>query len=866
LTRRADERLKQFLQEQKKQERAESGSAPLGMEQNTEVVVQKPALVTPGKGKRKALEMGSRARSRARVRNDELGKIIRKQSELFVTKDWRSFVHSVRGRGDLQPDMMALQNHSARRLIKHLAEKGAPVVLTTAPWSESQIESTLKRGPHKSCRDHLDFLREEILDFVRKGFWTLLPYRLWKKKMKAEGGSMRRLRLAPPGIVPQRERRPRLIVDYTFYYLNQDTLELAPEEAMQFGRALERVLYRVRYANPRYGPVYLGKVDLADGFCRVWLMPDSIPQLAVTFPKYKGEEQLIGLPLTLPMGWKESVPYFCAATETVTDIANHRPKREILPVHPLEHLALTAPEDYVTPAGPQLMSAVPQAERPAVSRTLAAEPRRSNGMQETAVAQPSGPKVLRPLQKPTQFYDVYLDDLIYGTQGRWEERVRHVRRLLHSVDSVFRPVDESDSPYRKHVPSTKKLLKGDGYPATLKVILGWLVNTVRQTLELPAHRQQRLREIFDYLRGRTRVTLSTWHKVLGELRSMSIGIPGSRGLFSLLQNEVKYADKGRIRLTPGMIDQIADFEHLANSLAERPTSLAELVPDHPVAIGPHDASGQGMGGVWLPAISNSNLGPTLWRARFPAEISSNLVSWENPTGTITNSDLELAGCIAHQDVLLQTVNCAGRTVLPLGDNTPSVSWHLKGSTSTTGPAAYLLRLNSLHQRHFRYLARAGWIAGPVNQMADDCSRLWRLSDSQLLAYFNLTYPQEQSWTLAHLRPSMHSALTLALQRKRPSPQSFLNEPVRKMVTGKHGKSSYPLSQASIPTLPSLTENTSYVFSKFSPRVYDAASSPPAANLSEVARWRTTYAPSVRRSPSWLTPATPGMVTTGSTRR
>ena len=95
MTRRADERLKQFLQEQKKQERAESGSAPLGMEQNTEVVVQKPALVTPGKGKRKALEMGSRARSRARVRNDELGKIIRKQSELFVTKDWHLFVHSV---------------------------------------------------------------------------------------------------------------------------------------------------------------------------------------------------------------------------------------------------------------------------------------------------------------------------------------------------------------------------------------------------------------------------------------------------------------------------------------------------------------------------------------------------------------------------------------------------------------------------------------------------------------------------------------------------------------------------------------------------------------------------------------------------
>jgi hypothetical protein len=80
--------------------------------------------------------------------------------------------------------------------------------------------------------------------------------------------------------------------------------------------------------------VYLGKVDLADGFCHVWLMPDSIPQLAVTFPKYKGKEQLVGLPLTLPMGWKESIPYFCAATETVADITNHWSKWETLPLHP----------------------------------------------------------------------------------------------------------------------------------------------------------------------------------------------------------------------------------------------------------------------------------------------------------------------------------------------------------------------------------------------------------------------------------------------------------------------------------------------------------------------------------------------------
>jgi len=152
-----------------------------------------------------------------------------------------------------------------------------------------------------------------------------------------------------------------------------------------------------------------------------------------------------------------------------------------------------------------------------------------------------------------------------------------------------------------------------------------------------------------------------------------------------------------------------------NSLKERLTSLAELVPNHLVAIGLHDASGKGMGRVWLPAIIHSNLQPLLWQAKFPYSIHQDLVSWTNPTGTVTNSDLELASCM-----ILQEVDCTRHTVLPLGNNTPSISWHLKGFASTVGDAAYLLCLNSLQQHHFQYLAKAGWIAGPMNQMANDC--------------------------------------------------------------------------------------------------------------------------------------------------
>ena len=83
-----------------------------------------------------------------------------------------------------------------------------------------------KRGCHKSARDHTEFVCDELADFCRQGYWTVLPF--------AAVQSWPSLRLSPLGVVPQRDRRPRLIVDYTFWGVNYDTARLAPKEAMQF--------------------------------------------------------------------------------------------------------------------------------------------------------------------------------------------------------------------------------------------------------------------------------------------------------------------------------------------------------------------------------------------------------------------------------------------------------------------------------------------------------------------------------------------------------------------------------------------------------------------------------------------------------
>mgnify|MGYP000190099804 CR=1 FL=1 len=35
---------------------------------------------------------------------------------------------------------------------------------------------------------------------------------------------------------------------------------------MQFGKALQRVLTKILHSHPQFGPVYMSKIDTADGF------------------------------------------------------------------------------------------------------------------------------------------------------------------------------------------------------------------------------------------------------------------------------------------------------------------------------------------------------------------------------------------------------------------------------------------------------------------------------------------------------------------------------------------------------------------------------------------------------------------------
>jgi hypothetical protein len=300
--------------------------------------------------------------------------------------------------------------HAAVPILLSLRSIGAPAHQSTEPWSLAQLDAAVLRGPHKSMQDHIDFLREEFFDMVKAGQWLVLPYSAVR--------NLNGLRLSPSGVVPQRDRRPRPIIDYTFSGINNATLSRAPD-SIQFGAALYHFVQRLQRADTRCGTIYLGKTDVADAFMRVWISLSTIPALgAILLSSYPDEDPLVAFPMILPMGWVDSPNYLCALTKTIADLANARFEANDLATqhHPLSTLANSIPAPDPVPS------------------------KRHDGMP------PPKTRSQGPLKPPLNFADVYMDDFLAAMQLSGKERDAAQSTLFECIDQVLRPLAHNDNP------------------------------------------------------------------------------------------------------------------------------------------------------------------------------------------------------------------------------------------------------------------------------------------------------------------------------------------------------------------------------------------------------------------------------------
>ena len=71
--------------------------------------------------------------------------------------------------------------------------------------------------------------------------------------------------------------------------------------AIQYDRALERLIKEVVMVGPTMGPVHVLKADVSDSFYRIGLHPTDAPKLVLIFPSEGEDDELVVILLTLPM-------------------------------------------------------------------------------------------------------------------------------------------------------------------------------------------------------------------------------------------------------------------------------------------------------------------------------------------------------------------------------------------------------------------------------------------------------------------------------------------------------------------------------------------------------------------------------------
>jgi hypothetical protein len=287
-------------------------------------------------------------------------------------------------------------------------------------------------------------------------------------------------------------------------------------------------------------------------------------------------------------------------------------------------------------------------------------------------------------------------------------------------------------------------------------------------ITLPRSCLDTLRESVTTLCSQHHTTLKKWRALLGTMHGATTALYGGEHLFSILQHAFQSAKRNRITLTALLKAIFHDWLVLADTMTQYPVPIHVLVPRASDLVTATDASRDGMGGFWLqPSLHTPQPILVLWRTTFDTDIQSQLITATNPTGTITNSNLELAAIIMGTSLTNHHLPIAHPSILIASDNIPAVTWCKKGSTSSTTSAAFLLPHFANTRCAAPFTVQPLYIPGHTNQIADCCSRLLHLPDDTFLAYMNQHFPVHPSWTL--VRPPKEQLLLMksALFRKLP---------------------------------------------------------------------------------------------------
>ena len=137
-----------------------------------------------------------------------------------------------------------------------------------------------------------------------------------------------------------------------------------------------------------------------------------------------------------------------------------------------------------------------------------------------------------------QYVDVYMDYLNCATQGDVGQNQWASELTIRALKEIFPylPTEVKDSV------SLKKSLQGDGDLSQVKEIIGWIISTQSGTLRLPPKQLAELNILLDIPPSQRCMSTKKLERLIGNLCSIHLAIPGSVGHFYHLHMDLTAAN------------------------------------------------------------------------------------------------------------------------------------------------------------------------------------------------------------------------------------------------------------------------------------------------------------------------------------
>ena len=173
--------------------------------------------------------------------------------------------------------------------------------------------------------------------------------------------------------------------------------------------------------------------------------------------------------------------------------------------------------------------------------------------------------------------------------------------LFQAFDKVFHPLDNMDAPERKELLYLKNLDAGECNWSTFQVLLGWVIDTFKKTWYIPNHREAHFKDILSAIPHTQKwIGVDKWHRVLGDLRSTELYLPGSLGFFFQIQESHHHIYGKMVTLTKSFHQALTYFLCLEEDMGWHKKRVYKMVPLHTTLYGYHIAFRYMCEGVVLP--------------------------------------------------------------------------------------------------------------------------------------------------------------------------------------------------------------------------------------------------------------------------